>query len=73
MRPSDNIGYLIGRTGGRRLLKRPGPLQRHGRNVLRHGEPFFAEHGPRAVFLARGWSACASPRRGSRASTAWTG
>jgi membrane protein DedA with SNARE-associated domain len=49
----DNIGYLIGRTGGRRLLERPGPLQRHRRDVLRHGEPFFAKHGPEAVFLAR--------------------
>lgn len=49
----DNIGYLIGRTGGRRLLERPGPLQSHRRSVLRRGEPFFAKHGPKAVFLAR--------------------
>ena len=49
----DNVGYLIGRAGGRRLLERPGPLQEHRRAVLRHGEPFFAKHGPKAVFLAR--------------------
>jgi membrane protein DedA with SNARE-associated domain len=49
----DNIGHLIGRTGGRRLLHRPGPLHKHRRNVMRHGEPFFAKHGPKAVFLAR--------------------
>ncbi len=49
----DNLGYLIGRTGGRRLLERPGPLQRHRENLLRHGEPFFAQHGPKAVFLGR--------------------
>ena len=49
----DNIGYLIGRAGGRRLLERPGPLEDHRRAVLRHGEPFFAKHGPKAVFLAR--------------------
>jgi membrane-associated protein len=49
----DNLGYLIGRTGGRRLLERPGPLERHRRRVLRTGEPFFARHGPKAVFLGR--------------------
>ena len=49
----DNVGYLIGRAGGRRLLERPGPLEEHRRAVLRHGEPFFAKHGPKAVFLAR--------------------
>jgi undecaprenyl-diphosphatase len=49
----DNIGYLIGRTGGRRLLERPGLLERHRRAVLNRGEPFFAKHGPKAVFLGR--------------------
>jgi membrane protein DedA with SNARE-associated domain len=49
----DNIGYLIGRTGGRRLLERPGPLQQRRRQILEHGEPFFARHGPKAVFLGR--------------------
>jgi membrane-associated protein len=49
----DNIGYLIGRSGGRRLLERPGPFEKQRRDALRHGEPFFAKHGPKAVFLAR--------------------
>lgn len=49
----DNIGYLIGRTGGRRLLEAPGLLQKHRRRVLTEGEPFFAKHGPKAVFLGR--------------------
>lgn len=26
----DNLGYLIGRKGGRSLLQRPGPSQAHG-------------------------------------------
>ena len=49
----DNIGYLIGRTGGRRLLERPGLLEHHRRRMLEHGEPFFERHGPKAVFLGR--------------------
>jgi membrane protein DedA with SNARE-associated domain len=60
----DNIGYLIGRTGGRRLLERPGLFERHRRDILRHGEPFFAKHGPKAVFLGR-WVA------GLRIAAAW--
>jgi membrane protein DedA with SNARE-associated domain len=49
----DNIGYLIGRTGGRRLLERPGFGERYRRGVITHGEPFFRRHGPKAVFLGR--------------------
>jgi membrane protein DedA with SNARE-associated domain len=49
----DNIGYVIGRTGGRRLLERPGLLEHHRRRMLEHGEPFFERHGPKAVFLGR--------------------
>jgi membrane protein DedA with SNARE-associated domain len=49
----DNLGYLIGRTGGRRLLERPGFLEQHRRAILTRGEPFFAKHGPKAVFLGR--------------------
>src|ERR671933_657575 len=36
----DNVGYLIGRTGGRRLLERPGVLEHHRHEILRRGEPF---------------------------------
>jgi undecaprenyl-diphosphatase len=49
----DNVGYAIGRTGGRRLLERPGFLEGHRHKILEHGEPFFAKHGPKAVFLGR--------------------
>jgi len=49
----DNIGYAIGRTGGRRLLERPGWFEVHRRRVIEHGEPFFERHGPKAVFLGR--------------------
>jgi undecaprenyl-diphosphatase len=60
----DNLGYLIGRTGGRRLLERPGFLEQRRRAILAKGEPFFAEHGPKAVFLGR-WVA------GLRIAAAW--
>jgi undecaprenyl-diphosphatase len=60
----DNIGYVIGRTGGRRLLERPGFLEQHRREILRKGEPFFRKHGPKAVFLGR-WFA------GLRIAAAW--
>jgi membrane-associated protein len=49
----DNLGYLIGRVGGRRLLEAPGPFARRRASVLAKGEPFFAKHGPKAVFLGR--------------------
>jgi len=49
----DNIGYLIGRKGGRWLLQRPGRLHRQRLEVLRTGEPFFKRHGPKAVYLGR--------------------
>lgn len=49
----DNIGYVIGRKGGRWLLERPGVLHRQRRDVLRIGEPFFQVHGPKAVFFGR--------------------
>ena len=60
----DNIGYTIGRTGGRRLLERPGPFRERRREILRRGEPFFERHGPPAVFLGR-WVA------GLRIAAAW--
>jgi membrane protein DedA with SNARE-associated domain len=49
----DNIGYLIGRKGGRWILERPGRFHRQRRQVLRIGEPFFDRHGPKAVFFGR--------------------
>jgi membrane protein DedA with SNARE-associated domain len=49
----DNIGYEIGRKGGRWLLERPGAFARQRQEVLRVGEPFFELHGPKAVFFGR--------------------
>ena len=49
----DNIGYQIGRKGGRWLLERPGPIHPHPLMVLETGEPFFENHGPKAVFFGR--------------------
>ncbi len=49
----DNIGYQIGRQGGRWLLQRPGPFRRHRLMVLETGEPFFERHGSKAVFFGR--------------------
>ncbi len=49
----DNIGYLIGRKGGRWLLERPGRFHAQRTQVLISGEPFFERHGPKAVFFGR--------------------
>jgi membrane protein DedA with SNARE-associated domain len=49
----DNIGYQIGRRGGRWLLERPGRFQSQRLQVLETGEPFFERHGPKAVFFGR--------------------
>jgi membrane protein DedA with SNARE-associated domain len=49
----DNIGYQIGRRGGRWLLERPGRFHRQRLEVLATGEPFFEHHGPKAVFFGR--------------------
>src|SRR5215204_3416222 len=60
----DNVGFAIGRRYGRRLFLVRGPLHRHRLKVLEHGEPFFARHGPKAVFLGR-WVA------GLRIASSW--
>ena len=60
----DNVGYAIGRKGGRRLFELPGPFHQHRLEALAVGEPFFARHGPKAVFLGR-WVA------GLRIASAW--
>jgi membrane-associated protein len=49
----DNTGYLVARKFGPTLLSRPGPFERRRRRVLEIGEPFFARHGPKAVFFGR--------------------
>jgi membrane protein DedA with SNARE-associated domain len=49
----DNIGYVIGRTGGYRLLKRYGRYIRLEENRLRLGQYLFRRHGPKVVFFGR--------------------
>jgi membrane-associated protein len=49
----DNIGYLLGRHAGRRLLTREGRWLERRHRFLVEGEAFFERHGSRAVFLAR--------------------
>jgi membrane-associated protein len=60
----DNVGFAIGRHGGRRLLLHPGPFLAQRERVIELGEPFFAKHGPKAVFLGR-WVS------GLRIASAW--
>ena len=60
----DNVGFAIGRHGGRRLFERPGPFHGHRLAAMEAGEPFFERHGPKAVFLGR-WVA------GLRIASAW--
>lgn len=49
----DNIGYSVGRTGGKALVERYGHYifikQRH----LERAERFFAKHGDKTVFFGR--------------------
>jgi len=49
----DNIGFMIGRRGGRALLERPGRFFEERQRMLAIGDPFFERHGPKAVFLGR--------------------
>jgi membrane protein DedA with SNARE-associated domain len=49
----DNIGFEIGRRGGRVLLAKPGPFERQRRQMLAVADPFFARHGAKAVFFGR--------------------
>jgi membrane protein DedA with SNARE-associated domain len=49
----DNIGYWVGRLGGRPLFTRSRMLSRYAGRVLPPAERFFARHGGKTVFLAR--------------------
>jgi undecaprenyl-diphosphatase len=48
----DNIGYAIGRYGGRRVVMRLAHIGRIEKS-LAWGETFFARHGGKTVFVAR--------------------
>src|SRR3954452_13487680 len=60
----DNVGFAIGRHGGRRLFLKPGPFLGQRERLIENGEPFFERHGPKAVFLGR-WIS------GLRIASAW--
>ncbi len=61
----DNVGFLIGRHYGRRLIDwQGGPFPKQRRRLIEVGEPFFEKHGPKAVFLGR-WVA------GLRIASSW--
>jgi len=49
----DNVGFLIGRRGGRRLLERHGRLLGLTKARLQQFDAFFARHGAKTVFIAR--------------------
>jgi membrane protein DedA with SNARE-associated domain len=49
----DNVGYWIGRTGGRKLLERWGPVRRYAERAIPPGERFFEKHGGKTVFIGR--------------------
>ncbi|MBV9212376.1 MAG: DedA family protein [Actinobacteria bacterium] len=60
----DNVGFWIGRRGGRWLLELPGPLEHHRARVLARGEEVFRRHGGKTVFFGRWFS-------GLRIASAW--
>jgi undecaprenyl-diphosphatase len=60
----DNVGFWIGRRGGRRLLELPGPLEHHRRRLIERGEQVFERHGGKTVFFGRWFS-------GLRIASAW--
>jgi membrane-associated protein len=49
----DNVGYLIGRNGLRRLVDRPGRWAAGRRRLIERGEELFARRGSAAVFFGR--------------------
>jgi len=49
----DNIGYWLGREGGRRLIYRYQWMARQADRIMPRAERFFEKHGPKAVFFAR--------------------
>ena len=46
----DNVGYLIGRRGGRWLMSRGGERRQR---LFARGQEFFDQHGAKAVFFGR--------------------
>jgi undecaprenyl-diphosphatase len=49
----DNLGFFIGRRGGRKVAERYGPRIGLTAAQLNEFDRFFQRHGPKTVFLAR--------------------
>ncbi|MEA2440898.1 MAG: hypothetical protein QOH76_2322 [Thermoleophilaceae bacterium] len=49
----DNLGYVLGRRGGRALLTRGKLLREHRARAIVRGERFFERHGAKTVFFGR--------------------
>lgn len=49
----DNLGYWLGRRGGRAALTRRGPLARHRRRAVERAEQFFNRYGAVTIFFGR--------------------
>jgi len=49
----DNLGFFIGRRGGRQIAERHGWRVGLTPRLLQHFDEFFARHGPKTVFAAR--------------------
>src|SRR5215831_211545 len=49
----DNVGFLIGRRGGRTLVDRFGPAVGLSPDRLADFDRFFEKHGAKTVFIAR--------------------
>jgi membrane protein DedA with SNARE-associated domain len=49
----DNLGYLVGRTGGREIALRYGKYVRLDERKIEAAERYFARHGDKTVFFGR--------------------
>jgi membrane protein DedA with SNARE-associated domain len=49
----DNVGYWIGRAGGRKLVERWSVTRRYAERALPPSERFFQRHGGKTVFFGR--------------------
>jgi membrane protein DedA with SNARE-associated domain len=49
----DNIGYWLGRSGGRKLIERWSFTRSYAEKALPPSERFFAKHGGKTVFFGR--------------------
>ncbi|HET7450294.1 MAG TPA: DedA family protein [Gaiellaceae bacterium] len=49
----DNVGYWLGRVGGRNLISRFGFAERYAAKALPPAERFFRKHGSKTVFFGR--------------------